>query len=324
MPGAVVLLVAATLGADLPTAAALSARPDACAPASAASGEVSALGAWDQLRERGRLQLCQRLARTQLELGARPGLALRLAKELSRELPERAEPWTLQARAHTRLGAFAEAWSAWEQAERRGAALRAPHVLRDHARSAALTGHAEAALASYRKLLPLLQAWSDPGARQAIYLEAASAALQRGPEGLEEAGGLLTAARASATSSGLRAYVAGLSSLWAARRGSSAPSDRRLTAGEVWRFVELVQGDRWPRHWPVLPQHEVLGAAALLVEPYSAVLSAQLWQRHAQGLEGAGAHERWRALAAQPLSTVAARVTSAGRAERTPALGGVR
>jgi tetratricopeptide (TPR) repeat protein len=324
MPGAVVLLVAATLGGDLPTAAKLSARPAACAPASAASSETGAPGAWDQMRERGRQQLCQRLARAQLELGARPGLALRLAKELSGELPERAEPWTLQARAQTRLRAFAEAWSAWQQAERRGEDLRAPHVLRDHARSAALTGHREAALADYRKLLPLLQAWSDPIEQQAVYLEAASAALQRGPEGLDEAGGLLTVARAGATSSGLRAYVAGLSALWAARRGASAPRDSRLAAAEVWRFVELVQADRWPKHWPEVPPHEVLGAAALLVEPYSAVVAEQLWQEHARGLESAGAHERWRALAVQPLSAVAGQVRSPVRADQTPAKGGAK
>lgn len=321
MPGAVVLLIAATLGGDLPTAAKLSARPEACAPASAVAGEGNPHGAWDQMRERGRQQLCQRLARAQLELGARPGLALRLAKELSQELPERPEPWTLQARAHVRLGAFAEAWSAWEQAERRGEALRAPHALRDHAVSAALTGHGQAALASYRKLLPLLQAFGDPVEQQAIYVEAASAALQRGPDGVDEAGGLLTVARARATSSGLRAYVAGMSALWAARRGASAPSDSRLAAAEVWRFVELVQGDRWPKLWPTVPAYEVLGAAALLVEPFSAVVSEQLWQRHAQGLESAGAPERWRLLAAQPLSTVA-RVTAAPPAKPAAKAGG--
>lgn len=315
MSGAVVLLIAATLGGDLPTAAKLSARPEVCAPASAGAGDGRAQGAWDQMRERGRQQLCQRLARAQLELGARPGLALRLSKELSQALPERAEPWTLQARAHARLGAFAEAWSAWQQAEGRGEPLTAPHVLRDHAVSAAMTGHAGAALASYRKLLPLLQAWSDPVEQQAIYVEAASAALQRGPDGIEEAGSLLTVARSRATSSGLRAYVAGMSALWAARRGASAPSDSRLAAAEVWRFVGLVQGERRPRHWPILPAHELPGAAALLLEPYSAVVSEQLWQQHAQGLQSAGAPAPWRALAAQPVSSVAARVRSAARAQ---------
>ncbi len=316
MPAAVVLLIAAALGAELPTAAKLSARPEVCAPAS--SSDASTSGAWDQLRQRGREQLCQRLARAQLELGARPGLTLRLARELSRDLPERPEPWILQARAQARLRAFADAWSAWQQAERRGAELTAPHVLRDHAVSAALTGHPQAALASYRRVLPLLQAWADPVEQQAIYLEAASAALQLGPEGLEEAGGLLAMARARGTSSGLRAVIAGASALWAARRGSSAPSDSRLAAGEVWRFVELVQAERWPRSWPVLPAHELQGAAALLVEPYSDVVSEQLWQGHARGLEGAGAHQRWRALAAEPLAAVVARVAPrSGAAKRS-------
>jgi hypothetical protein len=320
MPGAVVLLVAATLGGDLPTAAKLSARPAVCAPAGASAGDSSPPGAWDQMREQGRQQLCQRLARAQLELGSRPGLALRLARELARDFPERPEPWTLQARAQARLRSFSDAWSAWEQAERRGEELRAPHVLRDRASSAAMTARADVALASYRKLLPLLQAWTDPTAQLAIYLEAASAAQQRGPDGLEEAGGLLAVARARATSSGLRAYVAGMSALWAARRGSSVPSDSRLSAAEVWRFVELVQADTWPRHWPVLPPYEVQGAAALLVEPYSAVVSEQLWQRHAQGLERANAHERWRALAKQPVPAVAGTLGS----KLAPVKGGVK
>lgn len=305
MPGTVVLLFAAALGGDLPTAAKLSARPAVCAAAGLSSGGDGTTGAWDQVREKGRQQLCRRLARAQLELGARPGLSLRLAREISHDLPDLPEPWALQARAQVRLRSFADAWSSWEQAERRGQELRAPHALHDHALSAAMTGHTGAALASYRRLLPLLQAWSNPVAQQAIYLEAASAALQQGPDGIEEAGGLLAVARARATSSGLRAYAAGMSALWAARRGSAAPSDSRLTAEEAWHFVELVQGDRWPAHWPVLPPHEVYGAAALLVEPHSAVVSAQLWQRHAQELERAGAPERWRALAAQPLPAVA-------------------
>ena len=63
----------------------------------------------------------------------------------------------------------------------------------------------------------------------------------------------------------------------------------------------------------MVPAHEVLGAAALLVEPYSAVLSGQLWQKHAQGLESAGAHQRWRELAAQPLPAVAARISPVRR-----------
>jgi tetratricopeptide (TPR) repeat protein len=263
-------------------------------------GEPQSPDAWDQIREQGRQQLCWRLARAQLELGAQPELSLRLGQQLARELPARPEPWLLQARAQARLGAFPAAWPLWEEAQKRGEDLRAAHVLHDYAVTAAMTGRSELALASYHKLLPLLQAWPDPIDQQAIYLEAAAAAQARGPEGLDEAAGHLAGARARATSTGLRAVVAGMGALLAARRGAAPESEPRLVAPEVWRFVEAVQSERWPRRWPALPPHEVFGAAALLVEPYSDVVSAQLWQRHAEGLQRAAAPEAWRALAARP------------------------
>jgi hypothetical protein len=294
-------LVASALSADLTTAVKLSARPSACGYASARAGDTTGPDAWDQVRERGREQLCRRLARVQLELVAQPAQALRLAQELARELPGRPEPWTLQARAQARLGAFSAAWPLWEEAQKRGEDLRAARVLHDHARSAARSGHAEQALASYRRLLPLLQAWPDPIDQQIIYLEAAAAALQRGPEGLEEAAGHLASARARASSTGLRAYVAGMSALLGLRRGKAFEGESRLDAPEIWHFVEAVQAERWPQHWPVLPPEEVYGAAAVLVKQYSDVVSAQLWQRHAQGLEQAGAPRAWRDLAAQQL-----------------------
>ena len=93
----------------------------------------------------------------------------------------------------------------------------------------------------------------------------------------------------------------GLSALWAARRGGVTSGEGRLDAPEVWHFVDSVQKERWPARWPVLPPHELLGAAALLVEPYSDTRSAELWQRHAAGLEQAAAPARWRALAAEHL-----------------------
>src|SRR4051794_33926619 len=121
-----VFLVATALSADLSTAAKLGNRSSLCAPrrgqagsglspsaqsgsgpsASALSGEPAAPDAWDQVRERGRLQLCRRLARAQLALGTRPELALQLARELAQELPERAEPRVIEAQAQTRRRAF--------------------------------------------------------------------------------------------------------------------------------------------------------------------------------------------------------------------------
>jgi len=253
------------------------------------------------VRELGRQRLCRRLARAELALGSDPALALKLGAELAHDLPDRAEPLVLEAQAQTRLRDFSAAWTLWEAAKQHGAEPLSAHALRDYAVSAALSGHSEAALAAYRRLLPLLQAWPDPVDQQAIYLEAAVAAMQRGPEGLGEATGQLAAARARASSTGLRALAVGLGALAAARRAQPSDSESRLDAPEVWHFVSTVQSGRLPGRWPVLPAHELFGGAALLVEPYSDTAAAELWSRHAAGLEQAGAPAAWQALAAAHL-----------------------
>ena len=125
-------------------------------------------------------------------------------------------------------------------------------------------------------MLPLLQAWPDPVDQQAIYLEAAVAAMQRGPEGLEEATGQLAAARARASSTGLRALSVGLGALAAARRAQPSDSESRLDAPEVWHFVSTVQSGRFPGAGRYCLT-ELFGAAALLVEPYSDTAAAELW-----------------------------------------------
>jgi hypothetical protein len=301
-----VFLVGTALSGDLSTAARLSSRPRWCAPPSARAGEAAAPDAWDQVREQGRQQFCRRLARAELALGSNPELALKLAAELARDLPDRPEPLVLEAQAQTRRRAFGEAWPLWEAAKQRGAEPLSAHALRDYAVSAALTGHSEAALAAYRRLLPLLQAWPDPIDQQAIYLEAAVTAMRRGPDGLEEAAGQLAAARARASSTGLRALSVGLSALAAARRGQPSDSESRLDAPEVWHFVTTVQSGRFPGRWPALPAHELCGAAALLIEPYSDTAAAELWARHAAGLEQSAAPAPWRALAAEHLKRTSA------------------
>ena len=301
-----VFLIGTALSGDLSTAAKLSSRPRWCAPPLVRAGEPSTPDAWDQVREQGRQRLCRLLARAQLALGSDPELALKLAAELARELPDRAEPLVLEAQAQTRRRAFGEAWASWEAARQRGAEPLSAHALRDYAVSAALTGHTEAALTAYRRLLPLLQAWPDPIDQQAIYLEAAVSAMQRGPDGLEEASGQLAAARTRASSTGLRALAVGLSALAAARHAQSSDSENRLDAAEVWHFVATVQSGRFPGRWPVLPPHELFGAAALLVEPYSDTAAVDLWTRHAAGLEQVRAPSPWRELAAAHLKRTGA------------------
>jgi len=297
-----VFLVSAALSADLSTAAQLGARPSVCVYPGAPSGEPrpGRLDAWDQIREQWREQLCQRLSRLQVELNQAPERALVLGRQLARELPARPEPWVLQAQAQGRLGKYAEAWPLWAAARERGYDFRSAHALRDYAIAAGMTGHGEIALGTYRRLIPWLQAWPDPIDQQCIYLEAAHAALGQGPAGLDEAEGYLAAARTGATSTGLRAYVAGMSALLAERRGASPAVDGRLDAPEIWHFVGQVRGvgqapgEGPPPRWPWLPRHEVFGAASLLVEAYSSVVAQELWQEHALGVRESAADAPWR------------------------------
>jgi tetratricopeptide (TPR) repeat protein len=304
-----VFLVSAALSADLSAAAQLGARPSVCVYPSPTSGEsrTSRLDAWEQIREQWRERLCQRLSRLQVELNQAPEQALVLARQLARELPARPEPWALQAQAQVRLGKYAEAWPLWAAAHDRGYDFRSAHALRHYAIAAVMTGHGEIALATYRRLIPWLQAWPDPFDQQCIYVEAANAALGQGPAGLDEAAGYLAAARAGATSSGLRAYVAGMSALLAERRGAAPSADGRLDAAEIWHFISQVRSlvqvraESPPPRWPVLPRHEVFGAAALLVDAYSSVVAQDLWQEHAAGVRESPADAPWRARTEQRL-----------------------
>jgi len=159
--------------------------------------------------------------------------------------------------------------------------------LRDYAVAAALSGHADVAADTYRRLVSLLDAWPDPRHVQRLYLEAASASLRRTPPAYDEALGYLSAAESQARSTGLRAYAAGLHALLRARRGTPRSDPSWLDAPEVWRLVELARAERLPSYWPRVPRHEVYALASLLVERYSATEAAELWDLYSKGLDGA-------------------------------------
>ena len=133
----------------------------------------------------------------------------------------------------------------------------------------------------------MLDAWSDPRHVQRLYLEAAAASLRAAPPRFDEALGYIASALARARSTGLAAYAAGLEAWAVARRGTGTAPPRRLTEPEIWHFVALARAVRAPSYWPVLPKHEVLAVAALLVEPLSGVEAASLWDESVRGLEAA-------------------------------------
>jgi hypothetical protein len=213
----------------------------------------------------------------------------------------------LQARAHTRLEAYPDAWAAWLGARERGYDFSSAHALRDYAIAGAMIGQNELALTSYRRLITLLGFWPDPLDQQRLYLEAGAAALRQGPAGLDEAAGYLAWARPGATTTGLRSLVAGMEALVSHRRGQPPPRVERASAAEVWYLVQQVRKERLPSYWPVVPRHEIFGAASLLVEPYSSSEAADLWELHVQGLERAGADPRWTKLARDRLTRLSAR-----------------
>lgn len=286
------LLAAAHDGA-LAAPHAVSARPEPCLPrppdASHDDGQrpSGSPGPWDTVQQGALADFCRELARAQVQLLARPDLVVAPARLLASAWPGRPEPWVLEARAHTRLSAYTQAWSAWQAARERGHDFRSPHALRDYAIAAAMTGQRDVAHETYRRLVMLVSLWPEPRDRHRVYLEAAGAALRRGSSSVDEAAGYLASVRSEATSTGLRAYVAGMDALIAQRRGQPASSVERIDAAESWHFVALARAEQRPKHWPAVPRHEAHGAASLLVERLSSTEATELWEQYMQGLEQA-------------------------------------
>lgn len=287
------LLMAAELG-NLRLPSGESSRPRICSPG--AAPEVSAEprgGPWDRVREQPFESLCIGLSRAQIRLARDPAGALELARHLGRDWPARPEPRVLEARALMASGDAAASWASWQAAVERGQNLgREPggepvsaHALRDYALAAAMTGRAEVASGAYRRLVSLLDAWPDPRHVQRLYLEAAAASLRRGATQLDEAIGYLLGAQSGARSTGLRAYTAGMLALVRAQRAGKSPEPAALDAAEAWLFVEQARSDAPPRFWPVLPRHERLAVASVLIERYSQTEASELWEAYVTALE---------------------------------------
>jgi hypothetical protein len=293
------LLLLAAEASDLTLPFGEASRPRLCAPNALAPGAEpasSARGAspWDRARQQPVGSLCIALARAQIRLPREPAAALAAARQLGVDWPGRAEPRVLEARALLALGDAAQSYAAWQLARsllpdsgrELGAAVLSAHALRDYAVAAALSGHADVAADTYRRLVSLRDAWPDRRHVQRLYLEAASASLRRTPPAFDEAAGYLSAAEASASSTGLRAYAAGLHALLRARRGAAGGEPAWLDAPEVWHLVALARAEQRPSHWPRVPRHEARALASLLVERYSSTEAAELWDLYLADLDG--------------------------------------
>jgi hypothetical protein len=223
------ILLLATEATDLTLAFGESSRPRLCAanPRGDAAERARGASPWDRARQQQTADLCLGLARAQIRLYRDPADTLAMARRLAGEWPGRPEPRVLEARALLRTGDAAASWEAWQAARglgfdgsrEPGADPASAYALRDYAVTAVATGHWEIAGGVYRRLVSLLDAWPDPRHVQRIYLEAAMVSLRRGAPQLDEAVGYLSAAESDATSTGLRAYAAGLRALVQARRG---------------------------------------------------------------------------------------------------------
>jgi len=294
-----VLLLMGAEASDLTLAYGESSRPRICGAAPAGAAPAAPAGgasAWDRVRRQPLDQLCLGLARAQIRLDRDPAGTLTEATRMATDWPGRPEPLVLAARAQLRLGDAAASWGSWERAralggdggaEPRGDVSAA--ALRDAALAAVLTGHAESALRLYRRLVSLLDAWPDPRHVQRLYLEAAAAALRAGPTHFDEAAGYLSGGQVGATSTGLRAYAAGMLSLLDARRGAPRRAASVPSAPEIWRLVELVRAKKAPSYWPVVPPGEAEAIASLLVEAHSELDASELWDVYVSRLTGEAA-----------------------------------
>ncbi len=172
-----------SVGAMLGAAAASSPRPPACRADGEPSGQATL---WSDVRPVAVERRCSALSRGFTRLEVAPADALAAAQEVLKAEPEHRVALLLEGRALLRLGRNAEAWQRLARFASAGALDDAPSLY-DVARAAVEAGELERAYLAYRALLPRALLLGSGDARRVAYMEAASVAMARGPQGLEEA-----------------------------------------------------------------------------------------------------------------------------------------
>jgi tetratricopeptide (TPR) repeat protein len=203
-------------GALLGAAAASSPRPAACRE----HGEhVSQAKLWSDVRPAAVDRRCAMLSRGLTSLGVAPSEALAAAREVLEKTPGDESALLLEGRALLRLGQKEAAWQRLSRFAKEGALEDAPSLY-DVARAAVEAFELDRAHAAYRALLPRALLLGSGDARRVAYMEAASVAMARGPQGLEEAKSYLEeAGRISLP--GDRDLLLGLGALLLERSGHS-------------------------------------------------------------------------------------------------------
>jgi tetratricopeptide (TPR) repeat protein len=196
--------------------------------------------AWDAARDVRLQRYCELLARGLSQLSSQPAEARARAEQADRELPGRAAPWVLRARASMILHQPAQAASEFSRARALDPrSVDDPQTTRALARALWATGQISEALLAYRTLVPQLSAFASDERAEAL-LEAAEVAQQVGPAVSSEAVAWLREAHRSAPR-GLTRRVAAVLALALDRAGahdeavavSSELARRRGKTGEL-------------------------------------------------------------------------------------------
>ena len=230
-----------SVGAMLGAAAASSPRPAACR----IDGEHSAQAKlWSDVRPAALERRCAALSRGLTSLEAAPSDSLAAVREVLKGAPDDRAALLLEGRALLRLGQNAEAWQRLSRFAGAGALEDAPSLY-DVARAAVEAGELERAYAAYRALLPRALLLASGHARRVAYMEAASVAMARGPQGIEEAQSYLEEA-GRIPLPGDRDLLVGLGALLLERSGH--PERARSLAREAadpWELERLLSpGER--------------------------------------------------------------------------------
>jgi hypothetical protein len=228
--------------AELVAAAASGARPPACR--AHAGGTDPTL--WSRARPPEVVLSCRLLARAVVRLKSEPKAALELARSAATFEPNALAAKLVEGRALFRLGQVAEAWVTLAPfVDEKAAPLDDAPSLFDVARTALAAGALVDAERAYRLLVPRAALLGSRQAERTAVIEAASLALARGPDGVEEALGYLESAR-SIPLAGDHDLVLALTALALDRAGRSeqARAAAREAEGPWDLESELTQAER--------------------------------------------------------------------------------
>jgi tetratricopeptide (TPR) repeat protein len=228
--------------AELAAAAASGARPEACRPHAGRSDPTL----WSRARPPEVVLSCRLLSRASARLEHTPAAALELARSAATFAPNARAAALVEGRALFRLGRVPEAWKLLAPfVEEKTAPLDDAPSLFDVARTALAAGALEEAARAYRLLVPRAGLLGSRQAERTAVIEAASLALARGPQSLDEALGYLETARAIPLA-GDHDLVLALTALALDRRGQSeqARAAAREAEGPWDLESELSQAER--------------------------------------------------------------------------------